>query len=185
MKHGGKSGTNSKRKAVNLDPEAEFNFGYFYRTIEEQFDTFSGQAGNPYSLTDIALRVGALLEAKAVRAELGNSQLVSEVWRAAAQRSATAEAEDVDVATRPDGSLKRRLSKRARMNIAKAQRKRWRLKRREQATVAKPKSRKAAAVTCRMCNVKFPNRSKYMHHVQSHSEWKTRQIAALRAAKAA
>lgn len=114
MKHG-------KNKPSIGSAQNEFNFGYFYRTIEEQVDSFTAQPGNPYTLTDIAVRVGALLGAKALRETLGDSKRVSQMRDTSSETRSAIQKKDMDVVTRP----RRTLSPEARERIAAAQRKRW------------------------------------------------------------
>jgi hypothetical protein len=106
--------------------EAEFNFGYFYRTLEEHVNAFAAQEGCPFTLTDIAVRVGGLLQDKALREQLRDSELVSQVRQdgegTGLRRAAGAEAA---LHVRPHAG--RTLSATARASIARAQRKRWRL----------------------------------------------------------
>lgn len=142
-------GTSSKethRTHVGASQEAEFNFGYFYRTIEEHLNTYAAQAGNPHSITDIALRVGRLLEAKALREELGASELVSQVRKNGAGTHRGEGSEPSEHEGLPSAALHvrarrhRTLSPEARKAISDAQRKRWkRAKRAAAGKEVKPK----------------------------------------------
>jgi hypothetical protein len=110
--------------------ENEFNFGYFYRTVEDHINAFAAQAGNHFALPDIADRVGELLRLKAatLRQQLGASELLLEMREVgtsagggAADRAGLAAREALYVRPR----TRRTLSVRARKAIAKAQRERW------------------------------------------------------------
>lgn len=122
-------GLHGKSRASSAE-EAEFSFGHFYRTIEEHIESYAAQAGNPFTLADIALRVGGLLQGQALREQLRDSELVSEVRKNGARsglRGATLTSASLHVRPFNYGALKpkRVLSKDARDRIAKAQRERW------------------------------------------------------------
>jgi len=131
MKHG-----NSKQS--NSD-EVTFNFGYFYRTIEEQVDAFAVQAGGPGTVADVAERLADLLwtKAKNVRAISGTAELLQQMREdgAAAGKGARNHASGQrrsKVHVRP--RIGRTLSDQGRKNISRAQEKRWRARRSLSAT---------------------------------------------------
>ena len=126
--HGGKSRDRSTE-------EAEFSFGHFYRTIEEHIESFATQEGSPFTVSDVALRVGQLLQGQALREQLRNPELVSEVRKNGARSGlsgATLASSALHVrpfsygALRADGRPRKRvLSAKAIKAISVAQRKRW------------------------------------------------------------
>jgi hypothetical protein len=127
----GKSGAGSTATS-DSDAQNEFNFGYFYRTLEEHVNAFAEQEGCPYTLTDIALRVGQLLEAKALRQQSGSAQLVPQMRQnggGAGRRDQGDESgvhddfASAEIHVRP--RHRRALSGRARKAIGEAQRRRW------------------------------------------------------------
>jgi hypothetical protein len=103
----------------------EFNFGYFYRTLEEHVNAFAAQEGCPFTLADIAVRVGGLLQDKALREQLRNPELVSQV-RADSAGVGLRRADQSGEALYVRPHARRTLSVKARQAIAKAQRARWR-----------------------------------------------------------
>jgi hypothetical protein len=107
-----------------------FNFGYFYRTIEEHINSFAAQEGCPFTVTDVALRLVELLETKTLREGARDSELVPEVRknRATAGRRKRTKAKPstgakVHVRTRDYRTLKKSAAVRRRMSLA--QQKRW------------------------------------------------------------
>ena len=139
--------TNDRQPSSSSAPEAEFGFGYFYRTLEEHVNAFATQEGNPYTLTDIAVRVGELLQAKALRESLRDSELVPQVRteRAGTRLRGTGE---TGAALYVRAHAGRTLSKKARKAIAKAQKARWAIFHAQQGKQAKPDNR-ALAQTAR------------------------------------
>jgi hypothetical protein len=110
--------------------ESEFNFGYFYRTVEDHINAFAAQARNPLALADIADRVGELLRLKAatLRQQLGASELLLEMRQVgaaagggAADRAGLAAREALHVRSR----ARRTLSAKAIRAIKRAQKIRW------------------------------------------------------------
>lgn len=124
--------------------EAEFNFGVFYRTVEEHIERFANEARGAFALADITDRVGLLLRTKAknVRALSGASELLHEMRE---DREAVSEGRAVaprspSRAKVHDGAPARRaLSAAARKRISQAQRLRWKKFRERGGTVAKKK----------------------------------------------
>jgi hypothetical protein len=121
--------------------EAEFRFGYLYRTIEEHINAFATQAGGAIAVDIIADRVGSLLRLKAeeIRSQLGASELLLEMrengtsaGRRAGYPAGAAARSALYVPARFGGALdahgqprKRHLSKKALKAISDAQRARW------------------------------------------------------------
>lgn len=137
----------SKKAQLGREKEAEFNFGYFYRTVEEHVDTFAAQAGNPFTIADIAVRVGELLRLKTkdVREASGAAELVSQVRETSAKKRTALAAKKVDVGPR----TRRTLSAAGRRKIAKVQRERWAKIRAEKAGKKKRVLSKAQITTMR------------------------------------
>ena len=115
--HGRKSGDSSAS-------ENEFSFGYFYRSIEEHVNQFAAQASGQITFSDIALRVGRLLQAASVREQLRNPELVSEV-RSGAGGHAGQSDWPAEAAFHVRPHARRTLSKKALKAISKAQKERW------------------------------------------------------------
>jgi hypothetical protein len=110
--------------------EAEFAIGYFYRSLEEYLSAFCAQEGCPVTVTDLALRVGRLLQDKAVRQEFRDSELVPEMRQNGARaglRGSTGTNPAFHVRALGDGTLKRKrvLSAKALKAISNAQKARW------------------------------------------------------------
>jgi hypothetical protein len=118
--------------------EAEFNFGYLYRTVENHIDAFAAEAGNTFAVDYIADRVGQLLRLKAekIRAQLGAAELLLEMRQNGTSAGGRAGYYGGAAARSPlsggafDGGAlkpKRILSAKAIRSISLAQKKRWRL----------------------------------------------------------
>jgi hypothetical protein len=121
--------------------EAEFRFGYLYRTIEEHINAFATQAGGAIAVDIIADRVGSLLRLKAeeIRSQLGASELLLEMrengtsaGRRAGYPAGAAARSALYVPARFGGALdahgqprKRHLSRKALKAISDAQKARW------------------------------------------------------------
>jgi hypothetical protein len=103
-----------------------FALGYLYKDIKNELNSIGSASGGSFTPIELALRLSRLLSAEEVRSELGSAESMSQVWshsagRTKASESATASVPEVHV--RAHGS--RTLSKKARANIARAQRARW------------------------------------------------------------
>lgn len=133
MKHGKKQSSISEA----ILNEAEFNFGKFYRTLEEQTESFAAQPRNPFTLADITDRVGYLFRAKAqaIWQVSGATELLQQV-REVGETTGQGAKENHRRKTRkkvsgvaPAGrTLKRKghkFSVAARKRISRAQKKRW------------------------------------------------------------
>jgi hypothetical protein len=127
---------NGSQSSSGSTPEAEFNFGYLYRTIENHIDAFAAEAGNTFAVDHIADRVGQLLRVKAekIRAQLGAAELLLEMRQNGASAGRGAGHHGGASARSPlfggafdDRPLKkkRHLSKKALRAISKAQKERW------------------------------------------------------------
>ena len=109
--------------------EAAFRFGVLYRTVEEHIDAFAAQNSAAFTRADVSDRLSQLLQAKALREQLRNPELVRQVRQngtAAGLRGSAAALQAFHHAASGGGSLNgRRLSADARAKISEAQHKRW------------------------------------------------------------
>lgn len=157
MKDSTKRGRKGKHvKELNspsVDPSAGFNFGYFYRSIEDHIVAYAAQAGGENTFSDIAAQLSQLLQAASVRERMGGSELVREVRQnpeadmrgrpAGLFADGDGAAPDVHVHARNARPLRRRrLSPEAIERIREAQRERW-ARVREKAARKKERDRKA------------------------------------------
>lgn len=138
MKHstaGRKTPYGKAKHGTGFDPEAGFEFGYFYRSIEDHVNAFAAAAGGENSFSNIASRVARLLDAASIRERGGNPELLPEVRQDfPANRNgrppqpgydSLSASQALHVHARDREPLKRYMTKAARMRIARAQRKRW------------------------------------------------------------
>lgn len=125
---------------ANVSSEAEFRFGYFYRTIEEHINAFAEEAGHPFTVEQIAARICRVLSGKILRRTTGTSELVSKMRQngstvgAGARNAAQFNSSRANIHVRP--RHREPLSKAARLRIAAAQRARWaKLKRKQRGSM--------------------------------------------------
>lgn len=133
--HGTSSAILAKNRTLSdSQKEAEFNFGVFYRTIEEHIESFAAQASCTLTLADIADRVGTLLRLKAenVRTQSGVTELLHQMRTNSASTSERA-GHQAGLATREAIHVRSRtgrtLSAAARRKIGAAVKARWAQKR--------------------------------------------------------
>lgn len=129
---------------VSVSQEGEFQLGYLYRTIEEHINRFAAQDGCPFTVADIAVRMGDTLRLKGeeIRKELRIRESLPTLREASGQERAPNPSQNLDVVAQSGKPLKRYLSKKALSAIRLAQKERW-----AKYHAAKKKSKRTAAQT--------------------------------------
>jgi hypothetical protein len=175
--HGGQPGSGTAQ-------EAEFEFGVFYRTIEEYVDAFASQTGGAYTFPAVAHRLGRLLQASALRQQLGHTELVPEVRQngaAAGRYRAIPQFEALHDDALGHRALNHRMSTAGRKRIAAAQRARWAKHRRGEVKRGKDGRKLASATHAWMRDPEYKEKlRKRMIKRWKDPAWRKKQVYALR-----